>query len=284
MSPKELPPPSRAGGLMDVLRARHQREDEPGSSEGEQSTTLVPAVVDPFAPQPVDPATVTGTAGERLAAFEGAIDRAKETASQTLKAARARFVVEAGTALRAIRDEDGGLYKVTHATFEDYIRDRWDMDRSRAYQLIDAAPAMLAMWKIFDKAPVESHAAILAPVLEDHGEAAVKTVVEDIGQSGGKVTAAAIRETAQRLGYVPKPAQTPENEDEPDDPPAGLTPEQVKVLALARLQEGFVALRTAHKALRGRVIPDAVAADHEQGSRLVAQVADLAAKISRLAQ
>src|SRR5207237_6337312 len=103
---------------------------------------------DPFAPQPVDPAAVTGSAEQRLAAFEAAIDRAKETAGTTLKAARARFVVEAGTALRAIRDEDGGLYKVTHETFEDYITARWDMDRTRAYQLIDAAPVILVLSKI----------------------------------------------------------------------------------------------------------------------------------------
>lgn len=237
-----------------------------------------PAVVDPFAPQPVDPATVAGTAGERLAVFEAAIDRAKETAGATLKAARARFVVEAGTALRAIRDEDGGLYKTTHATFEDYIRERWDMDRTRAYQLIDAAPAMLTMWRIFDTAPVESHAAILAPVLAGHGEDAARTVVEDIRQTGAKVTAAAIREAAQRLGYVPRPATSVE-----DTPPATeQAPDPDR--AVRRLEEGLTLLRAAHKALKGRVIPDAVTADSTRGSELVSHVADISAKINRLAQ
>lgn len=240
---------------------------------------LLPAVPDdPFAPQPVDPDTVRGSAEQRLAAFEAAIDRAKETAGTTLKAARARFVVEAGTALRAIRDEDGGLYKVTHETFEEYIGARWDMDRSRAYQLIDAAPVMLVMSKIFDTAPVESHARVLAPVFQGHGEPAVREVYAAVRTTGEKVTAAAIREAADRLHYLPPPA-----DDEPDTSlPTEHTPGEAR--ALVRLEQGLAALRGAHRALRGRVIPDAVVADRTRGSELVAQVADLAGKISRLAE
>lgn len=273
MSPKELPAPGRAGGLAEVLRARHS------SAEKTETVLAVPAQPDPFAPQPVDPAAVTGSAEQRLAAFEAAIDRAKETAGTTLKAARARFVVEAGTALRAIRDEDGGLYKVTHETFEDYITARWDMDRTRAYQLIDAAPVMLVMSKIFDTAPVESHARVLAPVLEDHGEPAVREVVAAARVTGEKITAAAIREAAGRLHYLPSPA-------EPADAEAVLPVDHTAVQArsLVRLEQGLAALKVAHRALRGRVIPDAVAADHEHGSELVAEITDLAYRISKLAQ
>ncbi|MGW2213235.1 hypothetical protein [Streptomyces sp. NPDC001781] len=269
MSPKNLPAPGRAGGLSDVLRARHSG-----------ATTPAAPALDPFAPQPVDPATVTGTAEERLKAFEAAIDRAKETAGTTLKSARARFVVEAGTALRAIRDEDGGLYKVTHATFEDYISARWDMDRSRAYQLIDAAPVMRVMSKIFDAAPVESHARVLAPVMEDHGEPAVREVVVAVRTTGEKVTAEAIREAVGRLGYARVPVQPTAADAEPL--PVDHTAVQAR--ALVRLEQGLAALKVAHRALRGRVIPDAVAADAAHGSELVAEVADLAGKISRLAE
>lgn len=243
---------------------------------------LLPAIPDdPFAPQPVDPAAVTGSAEQRLAAFEAAIDRAKEQAGTTLKAARARFVVEAGTALRAIRDEDGGLYKLTHETFDEYISSRWDMDRTRAYQLIDAAPVMLVMSKIFDTAPVESHARVLAPVLQGHGEPAIREVYAAVRTTGEKVTAAAIREAADRLHYLPPPAPTSEDESD-DDPATEHTPSEAR--ALVRLEQGLAALRGAHRALRGRVIPNAVAADHARGSELVAEVADLAGKISRLAE
>lgn len=271
MSPKELPAPGRAGDLTALLRSRH--------SPAPVVTAPAPAL-DPFAPQPVDPAAVTGSAEERLAAFEAAIDRAKEAAGTTLKAARARFVVEAGTALRAIRDEDGGLYKLTHETFEDYITARWDMDRTRAYQLIDAAPVMLVMSKIFDTAPVESHARVLAPVYEGHGEPAVREVYAAVQTKGEKVTAQAFRDAADRLGYARVPVQP--TADEREALPVDHTSSEAR--ALVRLEQGLAALRGAHRALRGRVIPDAVAADHAHGSLLVAEVADLAAKISRLAQ
>jgi DNA-binding CsgD family transcriptional regulator len=33
----------------------------------------------------------------------------------------------------------GAVYRTTHATFEDYCRDRWQMERRHAYRLIDAA-------------------------------------------------------------------------------------------------------------------------------------------------
>lgn len=271
MSPKKLPAPGRAGDLTEILRSRHSASTAP--------VAPVPAI-DPFAPQPVDPAAVTGSAEERLAAFEAAIDRAKDTAGTTLKAARARFVVEAGTALRAIRDEDGGLYKVTHETFEEYIAARWDMDRTRAYQLIDAAPVMLVMSKIFDTAPVESHARILSPVLADRGEAAVREVVAAVRTAGEKITAAAIREAADRLGYARVPVQPTGNELE-----SLLTDHsRTEARALVRLEQGLAALKVAHRALRGRVIPDAVAADHEHGSELVAEITDIAYRISKLAQ
>lgn len=278
MSPaKQLPAPGRAGGLSDVLRARHANAEKPVDGAAEL-VKEVPGGIDPFAPKPLDPAAVTGTAEERLAAFEAAIDEAKETAGNSLKAARARFVVEAGTALRAIRDEDGGLYKVTHGTFEEYIAARWDMDRSRAYQLIDAAPAMLVMSKIFDTAPVESQARAALPALEGHGEAAVKEIVVALRTAGEKVTAKAITETGRRLGYIPDPAPAPE--DEPGELLTKHTPQEA--LAIVRLEQGLAALRVAHKALRGTVVPDALAADHERGLELAKQVASLAAKIGRL--
>ncbi len=48
-----------------------------------------------------------------------------------------RAFYEAGMALMQLRDRR--LYRSTHATFEDYCRDRFDYVRRRSYQLIDAA-------------------------------------------------------------------------------------------------------------------------------------------------
>jgi hypothetical protein len=48
-----------------------------------------------------------------------------------------RAFVEAGTALRQLRDER--LYRSTHKTFEEYCRDRFGFSRAHPYRLIDAA-------------------------------------------------------------------------------------------------------------------------------------------------
>lgn len=45
--------------------------------------------------------------------------------------------VDVGMALAEIRERK--LYRATHATFEDYCRERWGMARSTAYQFMDAA-------------------------------------------------------------------------------------------------------------------------------------------------
>lgn len=44
---------------------------------------------------------------------------------------------EVGQALRKIRD--GKLYRESYATFEDYCKDRWQMSRPRAYQLMEGS-------------------------------------------------------------------------------------------------------------------------------------------------
>jgi hypothetical protein len=60
-----------------------------------------------------------------LARYEGVIARGIAT------------FYEVGTALLHIRDQR--LYRATHDNFEEYCRERWNMSRPRAYQLIDAA-------------------------------------------------------------------------------------------------------------------------------------------------
>ncbi len=48
-----------------------------------------------------------------------------------------RAFFEAGKALAELRDRR--LYRSTHGTFEEYCKDRFGYNRSRFYQLIDAA-------------------------------------------------------------------------------------------------------------------------------------------------
>lgn len=68
---------------------------------------------------------LTGDEADRLHALEEIVTRG------------ARTYIEVGNALLAIRDER--LYRQTHASFRDYLRERWDMSRGHGYRLIDAA-------------------------------------------------------------------------------------------------------------------------------------------------
>lgn len=61
----------------------------------------------------------------RLAELEQVVERGLAT------------FVDVGLALMEVRD--ARLYRATHATFEDYCRERWRMSRIRAHQLIGAA-------------------------------------------------------------------------------------------------------------------------------------------------
>ena len=57
---------------------------------------------------------------------------------------------EVGSALLEIRDSR--LYRQTHATFEDYCRERWGMERAHAYRLIEASEVVSRLSPIGDMA------------------------------------------------------------------------------------------------------------------------------------
>ncbi|MYW00224.1 hypothetical protein GT354_18420 [Streptomyces sp. SID3343] len=152
----------------------------------------------------VDPVTVTGTPAEQLRVYEAAIDAAAETHRTSMAAAKARVTVEIGMALGEIRGRD--LYKVTHGTFESYVEQRFGISRQRAYQILEAAPVMFALTKFFDTPILESHAKILAPVVDHHGVEAAKALIAT-AQESGKVTGAALKEARKAAGFSPAPEQ-----------------------------------------------------------------------------
>jgi hypothetical protein len=69
-----------------------------------------------------DALTLTDAEAKRLAELEAQIERSN---------------ADRGRALREINK--GRLYRATYPTFEAYLKVRWDMSRSRAYQLMDFA-------------------------------------------------------------------------------------------------------------------------------------------------
>ncbi|MEU8310281.1 hypothetical protein AB0C84_42585 [Actinomadura sp. NPDC048955] len=74
----------------------------------------------------------------------------------------------AGKALQTIRD--ARLYGTTHATFEEYVEQRWQMGRAHAYRLIQAWPLAEALSPIGDTTLNEAQVRALLPLAAQHGQ------------------------------------------------------------------------------------------------------------------
>lgn len=102
----------------------------------------------------------------------------------------------AGRALQIVRD--GRLYRSEFGTFDDYVEQRWDMQRSYAHKLIRAWPLAA---KLHPMAPGINEGQIreLLPVAAEHGEEAAVTVYATLAADEVKITAGKLREAAAVL-------------------------------------------------------------------------------------
>lgn len=112
-----------------------------------------------------------------------------------------RGYVEAGQALATIRE--ARLYRETHATFEDYCRERWGWERRRAYQLIEAADVVQKIAQLGAPEPVnDSQARELVGLPAEEAAHIMRAAVE----TGQTITARIIRETRVQ---ITQPKETP---------------------------------------------------------------------------
>lgn len=121
---------------------------------------------------------------------------------------------EVGEALMEVRDSR--LYRETHASFESYCGDRWQLSRDRAYQLIGAVEVVHALGDP-ESITNEAQARELVPLMREDPEA-LKTVwarVQDrtIEGTGHPVTATMIRQVkAEVLAPTPSPRPATDTE------------------------------------------------------------------------
>lgn len=118
---------------------------------------------------------------------------------------------EVGRALMEIRDK--GLYRdvLGYDTFESYCKDRWDLSRPRAYQLIDAATIERNLSTIVDKPQTESQTRPLSRLNPEQQRTAWQKAVETAPE--GKVTAAHVSKVVKEItGEQPKPYVLKHNE------------------------------------------------------------------------
>jgi phage N-6-adenine-methyltransferase len=120
----------------------------------------------------------------RLGELEGVIERGLAT------------FVDVGAALLEIRDSR--LYRESHATFEDYCRERWGLSSRHVNRTIIAAELTETVRPIGPAPASESVARELAP-LRDDSPAMREAWETAVGQHGPTPTAAEVREVVSPL-------------------------------------------------------------------------------------
>ncbi len=116
--------------------------------------------------------------------------------------------VEVGHALLTIRDRK--LYRQASPTFEAYCRERWDLSRPRAYQLIDAAQVVETVSTVVDIVPMnEAQARPLATLPAEQQQEVWREAVETAPPSG--ITARHVQQTVKRAQVKPLRTGTPKS-------------------------------------------------------------------------
>jgi hypothetical protein len=125
-----------------------------------------------------------------------------------------QIFVEVGRALLAIRDQR--LYRESYQTFEAYCRERWDLSRPRAYQLIDAAQARDVVSTIVDIVPVnEAQARPLTSLPPEQQREVWREVVKTAPPSG--ITAKHVQAIVNRAkGKTTSPRASKPTPQEPE--------------------------------------------------------------------
>lgn len=121
--------------------------------------------------------------------------RLLEQCEQTIERGLATFV-DVGRALLDIRD--GRLYRQSHATFEAYCGERWNLTRQHVNRTIDAAQIAGALEPTGSIPRAERVARELAP-LRAAPEQMREAWSETVREHGEKPTAKQVRETVRKL-------------------------------------------------------------------------------------
>jgi hypothetical protein len=184
------------------------RLDEPNTAAVLPIGNMTPVLIEPLSPAEV----------QTLEHYEHVIAQGIKT------------FVEVGHALLAIRDQR--LYRESYATFEDYLRQRWDLSRSYAHRMIDAAVVVENVLPIGNIVPAnEAQARPLATLPPEQQREVWREAVETAPASG--VTAKHVQATVKRhRDRTSEPKVNKPKAQEPDP----------RLPARQRLQDGLFAV------------------------------------------
>ncbi|PBC77013.1 hypothetical protein BX265_1739 [Streptomyces sp. TLI_235] len=196
------------------------------------------------------------------------------------QAAHVRFAQHAGPALWEIHDRR--LYKASHATWDEYLTERWNLSRSYAHRLLEMIPVQAALLPnpAFGNLVLrESQARVLVPVLREYGAEQVREVVEKVLAHGVRPTAKALTAARAELGYTPGNVAEWERR-EPVDRPSPAPDLEESRLALGDLERLAGVLRAALRDLPTTLPAIAARSFPEEAE---AAVADLRRQLRRAA-
>jgi hypothetical protein len=173
--------------------------------KGKVPPTATPVHTTPETPAPEPPDSTMDSALSAIADMLPVIEGTTNTLSphemdalercERIIAEGIQTFVEVGRALLVIRD--GQLYRQTHTTFEAYCRERWDLSRTYAYQLIGASEVVDEVASVSDVVPAnEAQARPLASLPPEQRVEVWQEVVETAPASG--VTAKHVQATVKR--------------------------------------------------------------------------------------
>jgi hypothetical protein len=180
----QLPPARRSDGRRQGLMAPKQEDTMSTGTVAVDDAPPVSAVADipAVSGELVKPLSVAEV--QTLAHYEQIIAQGIKT------------FVEVGRALTAIRDQH--LYRESYGTFEDYLRERWDLSRPYAYQLMEASAVVENVSATADIVPVnEAQARPLATLPPEQQAEVWQEAVRTAPPSG--ITAKHVQTTVKKV-------------------------------------------------------------------------------------
>ncbi|MFB7031316.1 MULTISPECIES: hypothetical protein [unclassified Streptomyces] len=190
----------------------------------------------------------------RAGSGEGPLRPGDDHAASSVKAAKARWTIEKGAALKILVDQDlcTARGRTSLAAYADEVLYTSRDNVYKTIETIEAVEALQAVLaaprvsKIFDTPqglPGQGPIPVLAL---DSGEDKAVEIVTDVKTSGKKVTAAALTVTAKRLGYT-KPVVPAQAGTEQQTADAGLSGAEINTVLTGLVQDLRRALSRVEK-------------------------------------
>lgn len=196
-------------------------------------------------------AALSATERQELARHEATIERGMQT------------FMEVGQALAAIKA--GKLYRETHRSWEQYVRDRWEFDQSYAHRLIEAVSVVENVTPLGGVLPAnEAQARPLVTLPPDEQQETWRRVQERA--NGDKITGKIVAETAREVAAPRLQAESERHAEEQERQQRKTLRQQRKI---EREQQTAAAQQQAAALQEQMLVSQAVAATHNELRRKI---------------